>query len=242
MKESFQPDTSHTSGQPQPAPFPIHARLSTDVQLLPLNLVLKLCLEYGTELLWTEFVRRCQPLIAGVVGKCVRRWANPTPARVDDLVQETFLKLCTNDFKALRDFHCTHENALYGFLKVVASNVVHDHFRGSYSQKRGNGREDEELQTVSLVRHDPGATAQHVERKILLQEISDCLETQAAGPNYPRDCAIFWLYYTQGYTAKAIAELPSIGLTVKGVESTLLRLTRLVREGLNGKLPGDRQN
>jgi RNA polymerase sigma-70 factor (ECF subfamily) len=230
-QQPFQPDRSQSSGHPQPAP------LSTDIQLLSLNFVLKLCLVHGTEHLWAEFIRRCQPLIAGVVIKSARRWTNLSPARVDDLVQETFLKLCANDFKALREFHGTHENAIYGFLKVVASNVVHDHFRGSYSKKRGSGREDEELEAGSLGKPDPAATAQHMERKILLLEIADCLETQAAGPNYPRDCAIFWLYYTQGYTAKAIAELPSIGLSVKGVESTIVRLTRLVREGLNGKPP-----
>jgi RNA polymerase sigma-70 factor (ECF subfamily) len=41
---------------------------------------------------------------------------------------------------------------------------------------------------------------------------------------------IFWLYYEQGMTAKAIAALPSINLTSKGVESAISRLTRLVRE------------
>ena len=230
-EQPFHSGLNNPSGLPQPA------HPSTVIELLPLNLVLQLCLEYGVEPLWTEFVRRSQPLIAAVVARSIRRWTNPLPARVDDLVQETFLKLCATDFKALRDFHCDHENALYGFLKVVACNVVHDHFRGTFSQKRGSGREDEELEVAIYIRPDPGVTMHHLEQKVLLQEIAGCLEARASGPNYPRDCAIFWLYYTQGFTAKAIAEMPSIGLSVKGVESTILRLTRLVREGLNGKSP-----
>jgi RNA polymerase sigma-70 factor (ECF subfamily) len=197
--------------------------------------LLHTCLHSNDESCWTEFIHRTQPMIAGIIVKAMRRWRNPCPALVDDLVQETYLKLCANDFKYLREFVCVHENALYGFFKVVASHVVHDHFRSSYSQKRGSGKEDEELEQVSLRIPDASASANGIEREILFQEISECFKTHAAGPNFPRDYAIFWLYYVQGYTAKAIARLPNIGLTVKGVESTLFRLTRLVREGLTGK-------
>jgi RNA polymerase sigma-70 factor (ECF subfamily) len=202
---------------------------------LPLSHLLQLCLHSGDESLWTEFIHRTQPMIAGVIVKAMRHWRNTCPAIVDDLVQDTYLKLCANDFKYLREFVCEHENALYGFLKVVASHVVHDYFRSSYSQKRGNGKEEEELEEVSRRSPDASASAERIEREVLFQEISECFKTHAAGPNFPRDYAIFWLYYVQGYTAKAISRLPNIGLTVKGVESTLFRLTHLVREGLTGK-------
>jgi len=205
------------------------------VQSSELHSLLSLCLRSPDELLWAEFIHRSQPVIAGVVVKAMRRWRTPCPSLVDDLVQETYLKLCANDFKYLREFVGEHENALYGFLKVVASHVVHDHFRSSYSQKRGSGKEDDELEQISLRIPDASASAECMHRAVLFNEISECFKTQAAGPNFPRDYAIFWLYYVQGYTAKAIARLPNIGLTVKGVESTLLRLTRLVREGLTGK-------
>lgn len=201
----------------------------------PMHVLLQICLLSNNAGLWTEFIRRSQPMIAGVIVKVMRNWRRPCPTVIDDLVQETYLKLCANDFKYLREFVCEHENALYGFLKVVASHVVHDHFRSSYSQKRGSGKEDEELEQVSLRSPDASTSADHIERGILIHEINECLEVRAAGPNFPRDYAIFWLYYVQGYTAKAISRLPNIGLSVKGVESTLLRLTRLVREGLTGK-------
>jgi hypothetical protein len=47
--------------------------------------------------------------------------------------------------------------------------------------------------------------------------------------------AIFWFFYEQGYTAKEISFLPEIGLTVKGVEAVLLRLTRYLREEFGGE-------
>jgi RNA polymerase sigma-70 factor, ECF subfamily len=195
--------------------------------------LLRLCLQSEDEVVWLEFVRRFQPLIARVVVKSIRRWTNPAPSLVDDLVQDTYLKLCANNFRALRDFDCEHENALFGFLKVVASNVVQDHFRSSYSQKRGSGREEEDLDQVITATASSRSFCESAERNILIGEIQQCLESLSSEPNFARDCMIFWLYYKQGLTAKAISELPDIRLKVKGVESTLLRLTRLVRQKMN---------
>jgi len=181
--------------------------------------------------MWTEFVRRFQPLIAGIVTKWVLRRGTLNRSLIDDLVQDTYLKICANNFKALRDFDFRHENALFGFLKVVSANVVEDHFRGSFSQKRGSGREEEDLEQAMASSRNP-ESSYSVEREILMREIAHCLEEHASEPNFARDYAIFWLYYRQGLTAKAIAEIPTIRLSLKGVESTLLRLTRLVRAKL----------
>jgi len=195
--------------------------------------LLRLCLQSQDQSLWLEFVHRFQPLIGGVVVKSIRRWTTPIPNLVDDLIQETYLKLCANDFRALRQFDCQHDNALFGFLKVVASNVVHDHFRGSYSLKRGSGKQEDDMEKAGATTAASADFAATAERKILMAEIGRCLESHAGETNSARDQAIFWLYYRQGLTAKAISELPGIELTVKGVESTLLRLTRLLREKMN---------
>jgi RNA polymerase sigma-70 factor (ECF subfamily) len=193
--------------------------------------LLYLCLESGLdECFWEEFIRRTQPLIAGVVAKSIRRWVRPAPTLVDDLVQDTYLKLCGQDFKALREFKWTHENSLCAFLKVVAARVVLDHFRNSYSLKRGRGRTEESLDHV--LASDWGASSNDADRNVLLEQINDCLESRASDPTFLRDYTIFWLYYRDGWTAKDIADLPSVGLTVKGVESTLLRVTRRVRAQL----------
>lgn len=197
--------------------------------------LLRLCLVSNDPEAWHEFVRRFQPLIARVVVKSIRRWTDPAPSLADELVQETYLKLIANDYRALRTFDLQHENAFLGFLKVVASNVVQDHFRSSYSSKRGSGHTNEDIEAVGTSMAANTQSSGAAERRILISEIQRCLETQRAEPNFSRDQAIFWLYYEQGLTAKAISELPAIGLTVKGVESTLLRLTRYVRERMNAK-------
>jgi len=81
-----------------------------------------------------------------------------------------------------------------------------------------------------------GASAE-LEREILFKEIDRILKTLAHEPNFERDYKIFWLYYRQGFTAKAIASLPGMELSVKGVESTLLRLTQQIKVALTLKDP-----
>src|SRR5215471_6887498 len=86
---------------------------------------------------WQEFVRRFHRLIATVVLRIARRWGEPSPQVIDDLVQETYVKLCADNFQILRCFKSHHPDAFYGYLKVVTANLVHDHFKAAHSSKRG---------------------------------------------------------------------------------------------------------
>jgi RNA polymerase sigma-70 factor, ECF subfamily len=191
--------------------------------------LVQLCHDYNQKAAWEEFVRRYQPTIARVVTRSIRHWTIPSPSLVDDLVHDTYMKLMANGLRALREFDFEHENAVFGFLKTVASNVVTDHFRNLYSKKRGSGLEDLSLEEASVFAPASQGSTRQVDREILLHEIDEVLKSQTSEPNFVRDYSIFWLYYQHGFTAKAISRLPSVQLTVKGVESTLLRLTKLVR-------------
>jgi RNA polymerase sigma-70 factor (ECF subfamily) len=204
-----------------------------DGQKLSPQELLRACLTTGSESLWNQFVRTFQPMIASVIIKTLRRWGPPDTALVDDLVQETYLKLCGNNFRALREIQSDHENAVFGFIKVVASNVVQDHYRKFLSQKRGSGKGEEDLELAHASAVSDSSFSERVERRDQLGQIDECLKAYSTDPNFERDYAIFWLFHRQGLTAKEISELPSIELSVKGVESTLLRLARLVRSKLN---------
>ena len=200
-----------------------------DPRKLSVQELLAYCLETQDPDAWTEFVRRTQPLIAGVGTKCVfRRIGRPNPALVDDLVQDTYLKLCANNFKALRNFVFRHENAFFGFLKTVARHVVEDHFRKPSTPKPG---QEEDIETVqipapSLDEIDPA------ERAVLLREIEECVHENASDTNFIRDYTFFLLYFRQGLTAKAVSQLPGIDLDVKGVESVLMRMICKLRARL----------
>lgn len=197
------------------------------------------CLREGNESAWAEFVRRFQPLIARVALRVARQWGEPSPQVIDDLIQETYLKLCAERLRVLRNFKSAHEGAIYGYIKVFTANLVHDHFKLSHSQKRGGRTATTSIEGENAggIPNSPISTTSVLERDVLIQEIDACLRVVASGPGSERDRRIFWLYYRVGLAASAIAALPTIGLSTKGVESTLLRLTRQVRQRLGRSLP-----
>jgi RNA polymerase sigma-70 factor (ECF subfamily) len=197
--------------------------------------LIRACAESNDGTAWEEFVFRFHRPISLSILRVVYQWGGIPPQVVDDLVQETYLKLCANGCQLLQAFATQHPGAVSGYIKTTAANVAHDHFKALRSRKRGLG-ETAQLQ-VDL---DPPAQSGDLggqaamEREVLLKQIDRCLETCAQGPDQERDRVIFWLHYQQGLSAKAIAELPTVGLTAKGVESAISRLTRLVREQIVG--------
>jgi DNA-directed RNA polymerase specialized sigma24 family protein len=126
------------------------------------------------------------------------------------------------------------DEAVLGYIKTIAINVTHDHFKSLHSQKRGAGETDQLLDDF-----EPAAQGgsfggpEAMEREVFLKQVHEQLQTCAAGSNQERDCLIFWFYYLQGMTAKAIAALATVKLTAKGVEAVIYRLTRCVREHLS---------
>lgn len=193
--------------------------------------MIQACAESSDKGAWEELVSRFHRPISLSVIRVAHQWTDVPHQVVDDLVQETYLKLCADQCRLLHSFAQQHPEAINGYIKMMACNVARDHFKARYSQKRGTGRDHESLSDI-----DPSGgsgalgSADTMEREILLKQIDACLVKCATGPDEDRDRTIFWLYYQQGMSAKAIAALPTVGLTPKGVESAILRLTRLVRE------------
>lgn len=179
---------------------------------------------------WEEFIQRFHPVIAAAVLRTARPWGDPSRQLLDDLIQETYFKLCDDDSRLLRSFRPQHANSIYGFLRVMAANVVHDHFKAGRAEKRGAGQ----TEAISERAHrDPKSTgagsSDAMERQIRLRQIDEILVRVVTGSEQKRNCMIFWLYYRQGLTASEIAALPSFQLTTKGVESIVARVTSMIR-------------
>jgi RNA polymerase sigma-70 factor (ECF subfamily) len=160
------------------------------------------------------------------------RYGPANPALTDDLVQETYLRLCRDNCRVLHSFEARHDEAIFGYLKVIATSVALDHFRGRATLKRR-----------AEVAEGPGqpeasASAAAIEQAALLKQ----LEQHLAASESERDRSIFWLYYKQGYTAKDIAAIPGLGLSQKGVESCIFRLTRVLRSTVMAKSGGEKGN
>jgi RNA polymerase sigma-70 factor, ECF subfamily len=179
---------------------------------------------------WEEFVRRCTPLASLVALRVSRLWLSaPSPAAVDDIVQEVFLKLCEKERRILADFEPREEDSFIGLLSTVAASVANDYFRRIHSAKRGGkvvinplGEEDVQISAASA---NPAAQMQ---RSALLAQLDEKLRSAPENVG-ERDRAFFWLYYREGFTAEEIAGLPGAELTAKGVESALRRIALWLR-------------
>src|ERR1700721_4082492 len=102
------------------------------------NDLAKLCAHSADVPEWEELVGRCAPLASIVARRISRLWvSDPSPAIIDDIVQEVFLKLCEQERRILRDFEPRGEDSFFGLLRMVGSSVANDYFRRIYSEKRG---------------------------------------------------------------------------------------------------------
>jgi RNA polymerase sigma-70 factor, ECF subfamily len=192
--------------------------------------LVKLCAKSRDEWAWAEFIRRFQVVIASAVIRTARQWGDLPGEQIDDLVQETYLKLCENDYRRLATFRSRHTQAVYGYLKIVATNVVHDYFKSAHSVKRGAGI-TEVIIDLSLIdeRTSSTRTFDEVTQRLQLHQIAKILKLVTAGKDQKKKRAIFWLRHHFGLTAREIASMPWIELTTEGVESVLMRLAILIR-------------
>jgi RNA polymerase sigma-70 factor, ECF subfamily len=198
------------------------------------------CSVSGEIAAWEEFVRRFHHLIAKTVLRGAVRFGDSSRQTIDDLIQETYLKFCANNYCILRNFEHRHPDAFLGYVQVVATNVVRDHFKSCYSKKRGaNQVEGMSEEIVPAAGEYSTGSPRAIERAVLIQEVQRHLDLCVAGVDHDRNVRIFWLYYRVGLSAAAIAALPGIGLTTKGVESLVLRIARELRKRMIAREPGE---
>lgn len=213
--------------------------MSNDSGITGLQTLLDECLSAGSAVrAWELFAERIHGLIAGAVVRTVRQFGvTPTRELVDDLVQDTYVKLCADNVAALRRFRGARPEALVAYLRAVAFNATRDHLRAAFADKRGAGQVvapgDEVLAQVADARAEQAST----ERHILLEQIDRWLRAGSDPEMADRDRWVFWLYYRHGMTARAIAGIQAVGLSPKGVESVIHRLTRAVRTAFGDAAP-----
>lgn len=176
-------------------------------------------------------MKRFHADITAAVYRAAKRWRDITSATLEELVQDTYLRLCDPEKAILQRFVPRHPGSGAAFIRVIAAHLVSDHFKSVHTQKHGEGLiqpmtgEEQAAASPSC----PGGI-QTIEREVLLGQIDRYLQAIASGPTFERDRQIFWYYYRHGMSAQEIAQVPTIQLTAKGVESAIFRLTRLVRE------------
>jgi DNA-directed RNA polymerase specialized sigma24 family protein len=197
-----------------------------DIKKLSIRELLQLCLDSGEEDAWTEFLSRIQGPIAAVISRTLGKLGQRST--VDDLVQNTWVKLFDNDRAALRRIRNEHENSIYAYVRSAAFHVAHDFIRGRVPS----------VSLEELVAFEPtNSKWTDVFKDLRWNEVDRCLKTLSSDPNFERDYAIFGLYYKQGYSSREVAEIKRFKLSESGVEGVLLRLTRYVKGKLEPPNP-----
>ena len=210
------------------------------IELEPAQLenLLHECLSNDRPAVWVTFIAQFQRVIASTIIKTSRRCGQLTPGVIDDLVQETYLRLCADNYRVLRQFRASDARSFYGLLQAVAMTATLDHFRASAAGKRGGGQTPVSLEGDLPFRPPDWHSFNVVERSILLDEIDRHIRTVTPEGTAARDRRIFWRYYRHGFTAKDIAAIPSLDLSSKGVESVLNRLTSQLRTLFSSRAKG----
>jgi RNA polymerase sigma-70 factor (ECF subfamily) len=186
------------------------------------------CAQAGSAEAWEEFMRRYHPVITAAAVRASRQWGQGFASEIDDIVQEIYLRICGDGARLLTNFRNPRPEAMFGYMKVVATNIAHDYFRKKTAAKRG-ARSTSSTEVVG----DIPAPFRDLTRQISLAEIDRVLLNHTEqSENGRRDRIVFQLYYRQGFTSQAISELPGIELNSKGVEGVLHRLTKAIRAAI----------
>jgi RNA polymerase sigma-70 factor (ECF subfamily) len=172
---------------------------------------------------WEEFLHRTYPVLSRIARNVAAASGIDRREDIDDLLQEICAKISHPSF--LRSFRLPADDTQAElYFRATAANAARDSLKTRFATKRG------ERVTFSMENHlaelvDEFAVSS-IQRQILIREIDELLEATTA------ERSIFWLYYRQGLTSKEIAAVPAIGLSAKGVESALQRMTSAVRTRL----------
>lgn len=197
---------------------------------LSVNELAKVCAHSSNASEWDEFLRRCTPLASVIIARVVRMWTKSvSPAVVDDILQEVFLKLCEGERRILREFEAREEDSFFALLRIVSGSVANDYFRRLNSAKRGGKSVTSSLTEDTFPVHSKSQDSGDLQKAVLMAQLDQMM---LASPHVVsgRDRSLFWLYYQQGFTAEEIAGMTGAGLTPKGVESALRRVGKWIKE------------
>lgn len=178
-----------------------------------------------------EFVSRFHRTITAIIVKIACRDGRYQSDLVKELSQDVYVRLLRDNARVLSGLRMRHEGGLASLVQSVAHSVACDYFREKASAKRGGLLRRVDLDGPQADQIEKKGLAERIVRDILFSEIDRAL-SELLGASRSEDRSVFWLYFRDGLTAKDIATLPLTGLTEKGVESLLARLTKGVRQKL----------
>lgn len=212
-----------------------------DFSQVSANELARLCSVPENSEAWQEFRRRFRRYIVLAVSRVARGYGERASETCDDLTQQTYLRICRDRCRLLRDFRPQYEDSIIALVQDVAAKTAHDYFRSNSRQKRSS-RTRIELKDIDLhIVATSDSAVDQIDRHVLFGEIVRLLSSLAGSTALGnRDQEIFLLYFRQGFTPAEIAAMPAFRLGVRGVEASLRRSRGLLRWALRLRRMQDR--
>lgn len=193
------------------------------------------------EVAWSEFVSRFDQTIRLTIGKIYHQKAREDSDRkeqfsgdgIDDLVQSVYYRLVCDDSQALIRFQNVHLNSIYSYLATISANVVRDHFREERAQKRPRlfiSLDEFDSEDSTGLAMTGSAPDSGLYRGLTMQDLDRALIKAAGKRHHDRDILIFKLHYLDGMTLEEIASILEKDITRVGVNSTLNRMIKKLRQ------------
>lgn len=170
---------------------------------------------------WEELIATHREPVLRVLGRLL---GSADPSSIQDLEQKTYERLL--DPKVLQSIEGPQH--LRAWVCRTAANLAKDR-RRRMRVRQAQTFHEESASGVGDFQHAPNGPEAAFLRKQKVERLLAILEQLVSGPNAERDKLIFHSYYFDDLGAGEIAAL-DVGLTPKGVETVIFRLTKRLRE------------
>jgi len=166
-----------------------------------------------------EFYRRYHSAISAVAIRTVRQWRLAHLA--NDAVHHVYVKLWSNQCRALVAFQYQGPNSDMAYVRVLAANAASDFCKSLRT------RPDQRGDAVPIDKVPaPAAEDNRAMVNLQLEDAERCLRLHLPAAESERDLQIVKLFFLFEFTAAHIGRLSSIGLSAAGVESVIHRCRR----------------
>lgn len=185
------------------------------------------CLDFPDDTgVWERFLEAYLPVFRSIAVRVAFRWG--AAGEASDVLQEICLKV--SGLARQGKLSGLDNGRRESYLKALAANAASDYFRCRRRERRNDQTTLPLPDQESQLQSELGVDA--LEAGVLFRQLDDLIE------GMPRERHIFHLYYRQGFSAQEIAAIPALGLSVKGVESLLRRITKRMKERLDERGKG----
>lgn len=195
--------------------------------------LIRLFLNTKDDTVWKEFYSRFNSYIVSYIRKALLPYKHKLILEEDfqalhkDLVQDTYLKLLSNNYASLLNFK---NKNFYAYLFKISSSVVKEYFRKLNAEKRHR-------KNISLQSFDPDlfhllASPSHINHQdlfFLKCDLQDLLKKISFYSKNKRNIKIFILFTLWGMTTKEIIQIFDSSLTVDTIETVIKNTRKLLK-------------